>query len=303
MIKPTSMTPVMNASLLSHSLRALRQWRLLLLWTGAMLIPTALLALPLWRVLASQMDYSVHAGALAQQLDLVAIADLLAVFNRQEVLLGYTAIVAIGVTLLLSPALCAMALYAARAEHTAGFAELIAGAVADYPRMLRMLLWAAVPLAAAAGAGAALVNLAQAQDVHAVTASDNQLLKGIAGAVLLLLLLLAHASIDAGRAALTLDRRRRSAIGGWISGCRLVAARPFAILGAYAAISIVGLGLAALLAMARLHLPGGGTAAFAGAVLLTQLIVLVIGATRVARLFALVRLARTGAVAPMAVAA
>lgn len=290
-------------SLLAQSLRALRQWRLLLLWTGAMLIPTALLALPAWRLLAGQLDHSVHAAALAQRLDLVAIADLWAVYSRHEALFDYATLVALGVTLLLSPALCAMALVAARAERAPGFAELIAGAAADYPRMLRMLLWAAVPLGAAASAGAALVNLAQVQELHAVTASGNRLLQGLAGGVLLLLLLLAHASIDAGRAVLALEQRRTSAIGGWVSGCRLLAVRPIATLGAYAAISIGGLGVAALLAMARLHLPGGGMVAFIGAVLLTQVIVLVIGATRVARLFALVALARSGAVKPMEVAA
>lgn len=279
-------------TMLIQTMRALRQWRLLALWAGAMLIPTALVTLPAWRLLTRQLDYSVHADALAQRLDLVAIADLWAVFERHTALFDYAALAALGVTLMLSPALSAMALFAARADHAPGFADLLTRGLADYPRMLRMLLWAAVPLGAVATVGGTLVNLAAAQGLHAVTASSAQLLQTLANGVLVALLLLVHASVDAGRAVLALDRQRRSAIGGWVSGCRLLATRPLAALGAYAAISMVGLGLAALLAVARLRLPGGGLALFIGALLLTQVIVVLIGATRVARLFALVALAR-----------
>ena len=111
--------------------------------------------------------------------------------------------------------------------------------------------------------------------------------------VLLLLLALAHATLDAGRAALALDRRRRSALGAWWDGCKLLLRRPLATLGAYLAITLAALALAALLSLARIHLPPVGAAGFIGAFLLTQLIVMVLAWMRTARLFAMVELARS----------
>ena len=43
---------------------------------------------------------------------------------------------------------------AARASTRPGFAELIQGGVREYGRLLRMLLWSALPLGVAAGLGA-----------------------------------------------------------------------------------------------------------------------------------------------------
>ena len=52
------------------------QWRLLALWTVALLLPTLVLALPFWQHFSASFDYSVHAADLAQRLDLSNIADL-----------------------------------------------------------------------------------------------------------------------------------------------------------------------------------------------------------------------------------
>lgn len=277
---------------LSHILRAALQWRLLLLWSCAMLIPTALLAVPMWQVLSTQLDYSVHAATLAQQLDLVAIADLQAVFQRQQGLFDYAKITALVVTLLISPALSAMALAAARAHRVASFRALFAGARRDYGRMLGMLAWAALPLGLAAGCGWWLANLAASYDKGAVTTAATILPHALATAITVVLVLLAHASVDAGRAVLVLDHRRRSPVAGWWRGCAIIARRPFASMWAYGRISVLGLALAAILGYGRLHLPGGTLAWFLGALALTQLIVAVIGAMRIARLFALVDVAR-----------
>ena len=107
-----------------------------------------------------------------------------------------------------------------------------------------------------------------------------------------LLVLVAHATLDAGRAVLALDRRRTSAVLAWIDGMRLFRRRPFAALGVYLAVSALGLGLAAALAVARLNLPALGAGSFFGGLLLTQLAVLVLAWMRCARLFVLMELAR-----------
>ncbi|WP_211517369.1 hypothetical protein, partial [Pseudoduganella buxea] len=82
-----------------------------------------------------------------------------------------------------------------------------------------------------------------------------------------------------------------SAVAGWWRGLQLLARRPGPVLLAYGLFTVTGLLLAALLALGRLQVPPLGPAGFTGALLLTQLIALVLGWMRVARLFALVRIA------------
>ena len=273
--------------------RAAFQWRLLLSWMLLMLIPTAIVALPVWQTLSASLDHSVHAAALAQQLDMTVVADLLGAHGKSAAAFTNAALVALAVTLLLSPLLSGMAITAARADQVPGFRTLAAGALAEYPRMLRMLLWAAVPLGIAVALGASAREAAGMQAATAVQESDVRLASALATAVTLLLFVLAHATVDAGRAALAIERRRTSAIKAWWSGCRILGKRPFATLGLYGLISLAGLGLAALLAIARLNVPGGGAAALVGALQQTQVIVAVLAWMRSARLFALIALART----------
>ena len=107
-----------------------------------------------------------------------------------------------------------------------------------------------------------------------------------------LLMVLAHASVDAGRAQLAIERRRSSAVKAWWAGCRLLLRRPLHGLGIYLLIGAAGLGLAGALGVARLNVSGASIGGFIGAVLLVQLAVAVLGWMRSARLFALVALAR-----------
>jgi hypothetical protein len=103
---------------------------------------------------------------------------------------------------------------------------------------------------------------------------------------------LMHATVDAGRALLANERRRRSAIVAWWGGVKVLVRRPFSLLGVYVAITGAGLLLAGLLALARLQVPALGAGGTIAAVLLTQLAVLVLGWMRCARLFALMALTR-----------
>src|SRR5205823_14955166 len=107
----------------------------------------------------------------------------------------------------------------------------------------------------------------------------------VALAVSAVLLLLAHATIDSGRALLGNDRRRRSAWLAWWHGCKLLVRRPLAMLGTYLVVTAIGLAMASLIALARMHVPALGGGSTLGAILLAQLGVLVLGWTRSARLF------------------
>jgi hypothetical protein len=152
--------------------------------------------------------------------------------------------------------------------------------------MLRMLLWAAVPLGFAATLGGLASNAAAKVAETAILQADAERAARLALLAAAALLLLAHATLDAGRAVLASEPGRRSAVLAWCAGCRLLARRPLALLGAYAVVTAAGLLLAGLVLLARAHVPAlGAGSAFAGFVL-TQAAACVLGWMRAARLFA-----------------
>lgn len=286
---PHTAAPASRPGLLS-ALRPALQWRLLLLWMLAMLLPTLVAALPVWTMLGAAFDHSVHAPELAHRLDLVAIADLVGLHKQYASAIGSGGGVALAMTLLLSPLLTGAAITAARAPAPLGFAALAGGGVREYGRLLRMLLWAIVPLGAAAFLGGMIA--AATEQPGAVLESEVADAALAASLVMGLLLLLAHATLDTGRAVLALDRRRSSAVLAWCDGLGLIARRPLAVFGLYAGVTALGLLLAGLLAVARLNVPALGAASFLGGLVLAQLAVLVLAWMRCARLFGLMELAR-----------
>ncbi|MEH6436741.1 hypothetical protein [Massilia sp. DD77] len=292
---PSTM-PRAAAGRMPAPLRATRpalQWRLILLWVGTLLLPTLAAALPFWTMLGAALDRSVQAAALAQRLDLATITDLIAMHTRYGAAITSGGIVALVLTLLLSPLLTGAAITAARAPQTPGFAALVAGGVLEYGRLARMLLWALLPLGLVGVAAGAGFDLAGEQGKAAILPGDASLPLTLAQLVVALLFLGVHATLDLGRAVLALDRRRTSAVRAWFAGLRVLARRPFAVAGAYLGLTALGLALVALLAVARINTPPLGVAGFIGALLLTQLAVAALAWMRCARLFGLMEVARS----------
>jgi hypothetical protein len=279
-------------SAVPRAARAALQWRLMLLWVLGMLIPTAIIGLTIFNMLSAHLDYSVHAAEIARQMDMTVFTDLMWAHGRNAMAFNSAGVLALIATLLISPLLSGMAATAARASSVPGFGALTAGGIAEYPRMFRMLVWSLVPLGIAAAIGGAAMDAASDYTKTVIVEADADLANWAAMAAMALLLALAHATVDAGRAALTIERRRTSAVKAWWSGCKLLFKRPLATCGAYLLISAAGLALAALLVVGRINVAGYSLAGFIGALLLVQLTVAVIGWMRSARLFALVELAR-----------
>lgn len=277
---------------LLHAARAALQWRLLLLWLAALALPAALFALPVWATLSAQLDHSVHAPALARALDMIALTDLADALRRDGTALTTAGMGALALTLLLSPLLTGAAITAARAHETLRMRELLAGAGEQYPRLFRMLVWAAVPLGAAFLLGGVLADGAAERVRTAVTCAEARPWQIGAAAGAAALMLLAHVTVDLGRAALALDRRRTSAVAAWWRGLGMLVREPGGVLAAWFVPTALGLLLAALLAFGRVHVPALGPAGTVGALLLAQAIVAVLAWMRIARLFALVALAR-----------
>jgi hypothetical protein len=185
-----------------------------------------------------------------------------------------------------------MTIHAARATRRPGFTDLLAGGAQEYARMFRMLVWSVVPLAIAGILAGIAFKVAGKAGESAILESDAERASHIAMIVAGVVFALVHATIDAGRALLANERRRRSAIVAWWGGVKLMVRRPLSLLGVYVVVTGVGLLLAGLLALARLHVPALGAGGTAGAFLLTQLAVLVLGWMRSARLFAMMALVR-----------
>lgn len=274
-----------------RAVRAALQWRLALLWAALLLLPTIVAAIPVLQLLSASLNHSVQAAALAVNLDLNAISDLGLANARAGTGIGNGSLLALVFTLLLSPLLAGMTIQAARTAGTPGFGSLFAGGVQEYPRLLRMLLWAIVPLGIAAGISAGAFAGSHAYAAKAVFQSDAHTAWWIATGIAGLLFVIADASLDAGRAVLASDRRRSSAVKAWWRGFMLLLRRPFATLGIYLGITLAGLVLAGLLAVARLNVAPLGFGV-AGAFVLTQLAVVALGWMRSARLFALLELIR-----------
>jgi len=288
----TAVPSVRLSTIIGQSLRNALQWRLLLLWAVLLVLPTLVATLPAWQMLGDSLDLSVQAAALAQALDLASVSDLMQVSKRYLPALGNGAVVAVVLTLFLSPLLSGMTIAAARAPQRLGLGGLLGGGMLEYGRLLRMLVWASVPLAAAFALGGAVSTPLRSLGASALLESTAQNAGMAATAVVAIVVLLAHATVDAGRAVLAADRRKTSAVRAWGEGVMLVLRRPGATLGSYVAITLAGLVLAALIALVRVRVAPIEGVAFTLALVLTQLGVMAVAWMRAARLFALIELVR-----------
>jgi len=277
---------------LGAGLRQALQWRLLLLWLIATALPTLVLSLPVGRVLADALDYSAQANQWAQRLDLVMVQDLGERVARQGAALGGAGTVAGVLLVFLFPLLNAMFAAAARSPRVLHFGELLHAGLSDYGPMLRLVLFALVPLGIALGLGAVASKAAHRYGEHAILSADADLVKGIAIGVGVLLFVLAHASIVAGRAWLTLLPRRRSAFVALWRGVKLVFFHPLRSLMLYLGITLPVLLLISVLGVLRVEIPSGSVAGSLLGVLVVQCIAVLAGWMHFARLLAMLSLVR-----------
>lgn len=280
-----------------RSTGAALQWRLLLWWAILLLLPAIVAALPLWQLLSANLDHAIHAARLAEKLDMLAISDLLVIGReRHGAALGAGGLVALALTLLLSPLLTGMTIAAVQARQQAPqplrFVPLLSAGAAHYGRLVRMLVWAVVPLGIAGAVAGMAFNAAGKTAETAILETDASHASHLALLATVILLVVVHASIDAGRAVLGNASQRRSAFLAWWGGLKLLLRRPLSVLGSYVVVTAVGLAVAAALLLARVHVPALGAGGTVAAFLLTQLSVVVLGFMRSARLAALMELAR-----------
>lgn len=281
-------------ALFGGALAAALQWRLLVVWAVGLLIPTLLMWLPLWRALGGVLDASPRAAELAQRFDLVAMEDVGVAIGHSSAALAGTMLPSLLVALLLAPLLAGVTATAARrraGDAPLGFAALVQGGVGWYGRMFRMALVSLVPLGVVGALASIAFKVAEKRGETAILESQADRASHVAWLVAVVLFVVVHATVEAGRAQLVADPALRSAWRAWARGVRQTLRQPLAVLGLYVGITVVSLLVAAVPLLLRIRVTAASGATFWIAFLLTQLGVAAIGWGRVARLFALTALA------------
>ena len=286
------MSRSVNIGVLLSGMRAAVQWRLLLLWLLVMLIPTALVALPLWSTLAGLLDASVHSAEWAQGFNDTMFFDVATQLGDHPESLLTVVVIAQVLSLLLSPFLAGMVIGSGRAGRVLGFGALLQSGLMEYGRMFRVLLWSLIPYALVIGMHGLGTHLADKHAEQAVLEAQADRYADIAYAVLAIVFVLAQAIVESARAAFIADAGLRSATRALWRGIRQLFKQPLQTLLFYLAVTLAGLLLAAVFGLLRVRVTAVGVGGMLLALLLGQLVVLAIGWMRAARLFALAEVAR-----------
>jgi hypothetical protein len=276
----------------SEAMTASLQWRLLGLWTATLLLPTAVVALPIRRLL-SPLEWSPRATELAQRFDAMIMGDLIFGMRRGGgIALSGSLAAAMLLMLVLTPWLAGIVLTAAqRPTEPPSLLALARGAIGWYGRMARLLLVSLVPLGACVTGMSALLSAATKLGDHTVRESNADALRWTAIAIATLMFAVVQASLEAARAELAVDERLRSGWRAWLRGLQRLGRQPLAVLALYAVPTLASLVVAALLVRVRI---AASTLPPLGFVL-TQLVAGAIGWGRAGRLFALTALATPAA--------
>lgn len=286
------MSRTANVGALLSSMRTAVQWRLLLLWLLIMLIPASLVALPLRSMLGGLLDSSVHASEWARQFNDLMFSDVIMNLSQHPEWLVTSMAIAQAVTLLLSPFLTGMIVGSGRAGRTLGFGALLQSGFVEYGRMFRLLLWSLVPYGIVIGVGLLGGHLVDKHSEQAVLESQADRYASIAHWVLIIVLVLAQAIVESARAAFIADTSLRSATRALGRGIKQLFRKPVRTLLFYLIVTVIGLVLVLLFGMLRIRVTAVGFVGFVVALLLSQIVVLVIGWMRAARLFALAKVAQ-----------
>jgi len=280
-------------SALLVGLKSALQWRLLLWWLLALGLPTLLFAMPLWSGLRAQFGHSTLAAEVASGRNVPMLMEgINAMGETAGAAISIGTLVAMAMALLLSPWLTGMVVASLRAGRSLRLGELVHGGLSEYWRMFRMLLWSLVPLGIAVAIGAALLALVDKQSETAILQSEVDRNGNIALAVLAILFVFAHSTIEAARGWLGAEPGLRSIFRAWWRGTKLALQRPLATLIVYVGTSAAAYALALLFGYARLRSDGAGFGGFLLGLLLTQLVAAALAWGRIARLHGFAELAR-----------
>lgn len=276
-----------------RALTRMLQWRLLLVWLLALLLPALAVYLPLSALLGRLLDWSPRADEIARRFDMLAFEDMGYASFRAAAPVGGALLLASILAMALSPLLAGMMVTAARhTDRPLRFVALLAGALSWYGRMFRLWLVSLIPLAAVGALAAGGFTLATKISERVLLESQADHAQLAAALVAAVLFVLVHATIEAGRAQLASNDQLRSGWHAWALGVRHTVRRPLAVLGLYLGTTLLAWLIAAAFLAGRIRIAGSSLPPLACAFLVTQLGVAAIGWGRAARLAALIAISR-----------
>ncbi|KAF1009376.1 MAG: hypothetical protein GAK28_00013 [Luteibacter sp.] len=267
------------------------QWRLVIVWMLVTLLPTLVVALPLWKALDELLAHSVHAQAWAVHFDGLMFGDVYeSLRGRPQT--GAAFLAGLLLMLTFAPFLTGMAVATGRAGRALGFGALLQGGATEYGRQLRLSILALLPYAVFFAVARGVSSLADDRVDMALLESHARWYQYGGMAVIAACFGIVQAVVESARAQFIADIGLRSAFRAMGRGLLQVGRRPFANLFAYAAITIVGGAGSVAVAAWRGHTTAVGMGVL-GAFLIVQLGVAIVAWTKTARLLALASLATT----------
>src|SRR5690606_20708244 len=142
--------------------------------------------------------------------------------------------------LLLAPWLTGIVVASLRAGRRLGSAELAAGGPSDYRRVLGMLLGSVLQIGLANLLRGGVLGALPAGTEDAILASEVESATRIGLIVMVVLGVLAHVTVEAGRGWLGADPALRSVVRAWWRGLKLLLRRPLATLLVYVVTCVAG---------------------------------------------------------------
>jgi hypothetical protein len=286
-------------SIIGRAMRRALQWRLLLL-SPVVLWAVALAALiPLLGFLAGLFNYSTRWGELTEALDSAALAGLAkAMMTPAAAGIQAGIVTSLVLVVLVAPFLAGAALVATESDARPRFRALLSGAGGYYGRMLRLEMFALLPLAVARIIAGIAMAWASAASDRATSEAATRTSYRLAVLIAVIAVFLAQLVADAGRARLAAESHRRSALFALGAGIKLVVKRPLEALAVGVSTTLASLAAAAVLLVIRQQITQSGGVSLLLAFGFAQLAVAAIAWGHAARLCGLVEIARALEAAP-----
>jgi len=280
-------------SALADALQGALQWRVFLLWIIALAALACLGVGPLSSALSNVLDHHPDAAQIAHGGSAAQLGDLIgAISEKHSGAIGTGIKSAIVMGLLLLPWFAGLATTAIQpATRAPGLCTLFTGAFREYPRQLGFALWSLVPLLVGFAVFGGVSQMAQKHAEMATLESSASVAGKMALIAGLIAVLIAHASVEAGRAFFAARASETNPVKAWWRGLKLLVRRPLQTLGLYLLASLPGLLVALMIALVRIRIDGVGTGMWLAAFLVVQLGIAALAWSRVARLRALTSLA------------
>lgn len=216
------------ADLLRLGLARGSRWRVLALFSGLALLPSALAVAPLWAYLSQRLDHAAGHESFRERLPFSGFLELARGLGEN----GMAARIGLGLAgglvmaFLVAPWSAGAAMTEARSETPVRMRALLGSAGELYGRLVRTTLVSLLPLGIAFAISGGFMKGAGSFGKKALTeaAAFRALHLAQAGAVIAIFL--AHLTVDAGRAHLAARPERRSAFLAWSAGAWMVLRRP-----------------------------------------------------------------------------